>query len=168
MGLFKNMKVKKEKNTLEHLWSLEDKNDFIIELDTYIVRKCKYGESLSLLNEYERVFFLCQQFEKEVNNGGFNQYYFNSSGENCYETVQALKEIKTTHTAKLLEDANSLFGAEIPKDREKRMELVNNLSETSVGEQWENLDGDFFKYNDDLLQLNYDYVQAHKDFFINS
>ena len=30
------------------------------------------------------------ELEGEVNNGGFNQYFFNSSGQNCFETLDSL------------------------------------------------------------------------------
>src|SRR5699024_12186272 len=40
-------------------------------LNDYIGEKCQYGDKISVLNEYERVFFVTQQLEMEVNNGGF-------------------------------------------------------------------------------------------------
>src|SRR4030095_9516711 len=45
------------------------------------------------------------ELEREVNNGGLNQYFFNSSGQNCFETLRMLKRTGKTKTAALLEAA---------------------------------------------------------------
>lgn len=44
----------------------------------------------------------------EVNNGGLNQYFFNC-GQNCFETLKALKKNNNPKTAKILESAISLI-----------------------------------------------------------
>lgn len=38
------------------------------------------------------------ELEAEINNGGFNQYFFNSSGQNCFETLKALEEKNDEHS----------------------------------------------------------------------
>ena len=47
--------------------------------------------------------------ESEINNGGFNQYFFNSSGQNCFETLRALKRSGKNKTAEILETAIHLI-----------------------------------------------------------
>ncbi|HEX9957960.1 MAG TPA: DUF4375 domain-containing protein, partial [Fibrella sp.] len=40
--------------------------------------------------------------EAEVENGGFGQYFFNSSGVDCFETLRALEKNGKTQTARIL------------------------------------------------------------------
>ena len=39
---------------------------------------------------------LIEALEAEVNNGGFDQYFYNSAGDNTAETIQALETIGAT------------------------------------------------------------------------
>jgi hypothetical protein len=71
----------KPKKSLEEIWLLEDPLDLIGELSVYIDVKCEYGEYLSVLSPQEKVFYITQILEMEVNNGGFDQFFFNSSGD---------------------------------------------------------------------------------------
>ena len=45
----------------------------IIEFDNYIGELCDYGNSIESLNESQKLFYLNQNLEREVNNGGFYQ-----------------------------------------------------------------------------------------------
>lgn len=47
------------------------------------------GNNIEKLNEHERVFFITQTLEHEVNNGGFSQSFCNSSGDFSNELVDA-------------------------------------------------------------------------------
>ena len=41
----------------------------------------------------EQVFICIDQLEREVNNGGFHQFFWNSAGDNTPETLAALEQI---------------------------------------------------------------------------
>jgi hypothetical protein len=41
------------------------------------------------------------EMESEVNNGGFNQYFFNSSGQNCFATLRLLETLKDDYYQQL-------------------------------------------------------------------
>lgn len=49
------------------------------------------------------------ELEMEVNNGGLNQYFINSSGRNCFETLILLKKKGKYKSATLLEEAIALI-----------------------------------------------------------
>ena len=57
-----------------------------------VQKKCKNGEKITKLNPVERVIYLISEFEAEVNNGGFDQYFINSSGKYASETIECLKK----------------------------------------------------------------------------
>jgi len=103
------------------------------------------------------VVLLVEAYEGEVNNGGLDQFFFNSSGEYALETIQALEHIKANKAASILREACERFpDGRPPKDiLERRSILVSTISPNSVG--FEDLDTRFYDYEDDLGQLLEDY-----------
>lgn len=156
-----------KKPDIDKLLKSEDINNSIIELDNYISAFCNYGDSIERLNEHQKNFFYNQTLEREINNGGFNQFYFNSSGGFAHETIISLKAIGASKTAMIVEKANDQFPDKIvPKDRESRQEILSQI-EGKANEIWEELDQKFFAYEDDLNALNMDYIKKNKASFDN-
>lgn len=87
------------------------------------------------------------ELEMEVNNGGFNQYFINSSGQNCYETLNALKKVKKVKTAKLLEDAINL----INPNHLSENELIEKLQKREVND--EKISGELNKLDNEFYKL---------------
>jgi hypothetical protein len=112
------------------------------------------------LTPAERVFFCVWTLEAEVNNGGFNLFYLNSSGDIAAEVPGALRAIGADHTASLVDRANGLFGAGgPPADRDSRQALLDDLEE-SAEDEFEALDQAFLEYRDNLSQLLAGYMKA--------
>ena len=174
MNLFKklfgksNLPDKSNENKsldIDKLTNSTDKNGSIIELDNYICKFCEYGDRLDKLTEPQKNFYYNQNLEREVNNGGFNQFYLNPSGDFAHETVNSLKEIGAHKTAEILQKANDQFPDKtVPKDREKRQETLEQI-EDAANKIWEELDQKFFTYEDDLNSLNMDYVSKNRNDF---
>jgi hypothetical protein len=102
---------------------------------------------------------------REINNGGFNQYFSNSTGDTVHETIFSLRAIGADKTAEILQKAIDQFpDKKVPKDRDERTEIVEQIEEVA-NEVWEELDQQFYKYEDDLNALNIEYVKKHKGFF---
>jgi len=103
-----------------------------------------------------------ENLEREVNNGGFNQFYSNSSGDFVEETLLSLKEIGAFKMAEILKRANTEWpNGEIPKDRDVRGELLEKIEEGSE-EIWEQCDSDFYKCPDDVISLLLHFVKKNK------
>ncbi|MDR6764256.1 plastocyanin domain-containing protein [Flavobacterium sp. 2755] len=96
-----------------------------------------------------------EELEIEINNGGFNQYFFNC-GQNCFETLKALKKNNKPKTAKILESAISLINPKkLPnKDLIKKLrnQEVEELNNEEINAKLELLDLEFYKYPDGNLQ----------------
>jgi hypothetical protein len=89
--------------------------------------------------------------EVEVNNGGFDQYYFNSADELALPTVGALKTIGAERTANLLSMANSKFpNSSPPVHRTMRQEQLHEIRDVA---KFSALDDEFFQAQDDLTSL---------------
>ena len=153
------------KTKLEELLISESTNNAINELDDYISELCAWGESIDTLTQQQKNFYFNQNLEREINNGGFNQFYINSSGDFAHETVESLKAIGADKTAEILKNANGQFPNQtVPKDRAERQEIVEQIEE-EANIVWEELDQQFFAYEDDLNTLNLDYIRKNKSFF---
>jgi len=140
-------------------------NESIIEYDNHIGELCNYGENMEKLTEAQKVFYLNQNFEREMNNGGFHQYFYNSSGNYAHETFDALKKISADKTASILQSSIDKFPNKIvPKERDKRITLLSQIEKG--GENiWQENDVAFFKYEDDLNALNLKFIEKNKKDF---
>ncbi len=117
-------------------------------------------EGYDALTPAERVFFCVWTLEAEVNNGGFSQFYLNSSGDIAADVPGALRAIGADHTASLVERANGLFGPDgPPAERDARQDRLEDLAE-STEDDFEDLDQAFLEYRDNLSQLLADYMKA--------
>jgi hypothetical protein len=150
---------------LDSLLSSDDVNGSIIELDNFIGELCDYGDDYNNLTEHQKLFYLNQNLEREINNGGFEQYFRNSNGDNAHETILSLKAIGAYKTSDILQQAIDQFpNKQVSKAREERIKTIEQI-ENAVNEVWNKLDQNFFKYEDDLNALNISYVKKYKDFF---
>ena len=95
-----------------------------------------------------------EELEIEVNNGGFNQYFINS-GQNCYETLKALKKNGKVETAKLLESAINLINPNHISENDfvekLRKREVEELYNDKISAKLNKLDAEFYKYKDGSL-----------------
>ncbi len=119
-------------SNLDNLLNSEDTNGSIIELDNFIGELCDYGDDFSKLTEQQKLFYLNQNLEREINNGGFNQYFCNSSGNNSHETILSLKAIGASKTADILQKAIDEFPNKIvPRDRYERTKIIEQIEEAA-------------------------------------
>jgi hypothetical protein len=141
---------------------MTDKNRALVELaESPDARFWKI--EFDQLTEPEKVFMAVWELEAEVNNGGFDQYYWNSSGDIAYFASTALDAIGATKAAQLVREANSVFpNSQPPKDRTSRQQLVDKARDT-LPERLNDFDQRFFEYPDDLTELLYDFVVAHRN-----
>jgi hypothetical protein len=110
----------------------------------------------------ERVFASVWDLEAEVNNGGFSQYFCNSSGEHALDCPNALRAIGATHAAQIAQAALDVVGMDIPwTDDKMRRAAISKIGPAKDG-ALDALDTQFHTYPDDLTQLLFDYCVANK------
>ena len=126
---------------------------------------CDYGQNVDSLNEYERTIFVTQELENEVNNGGFFQFFDNSSGQFASEIVQAFIKIGAEKTAEICRKAVEAFGQELPVDWEERRSLLDQIANAAVADVLDACDTAFYSYEEDLEALNAAYIRKHIEHF---
>lgn len=145
----------------------KNQNEIVSDLYNVISEKCENGDLINELNGIERIFYLCQTFELEMNNGGINHFYRNVSGNFANETVEALLEIGAKQTALILDKGNSVFKEGIvPEDLDVRIEEIENQDYRDISWLFDELDRQFYERKEDLEKLNLDYVLSNKEAFM--
>ena len=72
----------------------------------------------------EEVARLVELLEGEINNGGFHQFFYNSTGDETFAMIRALKKIGALKTADIVARAAAKFPRGMPpKERVKRQDL---------------------------------------------
>ena len=150
---------------MEHIWNLTDTTDFVIAMTGHLNEKTHYGEDMSVLSDAERIFYITQILEMEVNNGGFSQFFYNSSGDFSNELVNAFTAIGANKTAAICQKAINAFGRDIPVDRDEREEMLDELESDELDAILNECDDAFFAYEEDLNKLNYNFVMKNKEQF---
>jgi len=159
----KAMEYEVQAKSLAEIWEIADETNLVVSLGMYIAQKCSYGECMSALSGPERILYITQGLEMEVNNGGFSQYFFNSSGDLANELVDAYLEIGATKTADICKRAVAIFGQAVPADRDERDDFISDNEE--FDEILGQCDDAFLAYEEDLNALTYAYVMQHRDSF---
>lgn len=114
------------------------------------------------LTEAEQVFVAIWELEAEVNNGGFEQYYYNSSGDTAYFVVEALERVGALQMAAIVRQANAGFAEGGPSrsrpERQKQLAALPNQVKGLLDE----LTDRFFDYPDNLTELLYAFIREHR------
>jgi len=106
------------------------------------------------LTDTERRLLAAYWVEAEVNNGGFDQYFFNSAGDNAEAALAGLRDMGAAGAAGLLERAMAVFpGGKPPADRFKRHEVMEQIASQSKP-VWSKCDDEFYKLTERLSDLS--------------
>jgi hypothetical protein len=115
------------------------------------------------LSSPERVFRAVWELEAEVNNGGFHQYFLNSSGSLVPDAADALRAIGAATMSEIVEQAVEAIGHDISwSDDDARKASLAALAPGAVAKLGE-FDQAFFAYPDNLTALLYKYVSEHRE-----
>ena len=150
--------------TIDDVLSQTGPTEFAIALSNLVFPRWD-RDGYAGLTPAEGVAYCVDALEREVNNGGFRQFFDNSSGDTALETVAALDAIHARQAAALVRRAIAQFPQGTPpRDRDERSRLMEELP-AGAAEAWMILDDEFYTYPDDLTTLMRQYVEAHRGEF---
>jgi hypothetical protein len=141
-----------------------NKNGILINLSES--KNTKFGrEDFALQSLPQKVFSAIWAVESEVNNGGFSQYFLNSSAESGPFIVEALETIEAPKTADICKRAiTAAFPAGLHRTPESIRPAAADFSD-EILENLEPLDQEFFAYPHSLTDLLFAYVSGHPEEF---
>jgi hypothetical protein len=109
------------------------------------------------------------EVEAEVANGGFNQYFWNSSGRFAAEALAGYKLVGATRHAELVEKAIAIYSRERPKQEQfKRKGTVQAFSESYEHTALNALDDPFYALDktEKISPLRIKYIRDHPAEFV--
>ncbi|WIV98338.1 DMP19 family protein [Kinneretia aquatilis] len=97
--------------------------------------------------EDSRVLFAAHWCQSEICNGGFHQFYGNSTGVLAPEALDAFHKLGMPKTAELIAKSIAWFDTPFPRDRAVRQSLLDAHAEANVEapDPFDALDDPFFK-----------------------
>ncbi|GAA0878032.1 hypothetical protein GCM10009119_10000 [Algoriphagus jejuensis] len=130
----------------------------------------KEYETVMAWNRSRQAIYLIWLLEGQVNNGGYNQFYFNSSGQFYKQVPDVLKLVGANKFAELTERANMIFeddNQEITKHQDGTME---GFMKSYDGNPLNDLDDEFYALYqlENLQQLQIDFIRKNKCDFANT
>lgn len=150
--------------TIDEILAMDNSTEMLIELSYGLSDKINRS-GFESLSHAEKVMNSVYWLESEINNGGFEQYYFNSSGNYAVDTPTSLENIGANRTAEIVREANDAFpGGLPPRNRDERIALLNQVTD-DIQVRWNELDNQFLKYEDQLEKLQINYLKLNKKEF---
>lgn len=142
----------------------------IIDYIADVKLKGNYGEEYRIIkgmNKGFRYIYITWNLEEEVENGGFIQYFYNSSGIFAGDLIEALHNIKAYKTEKIAGEAIALYNKERPlHDRIKKESSMKSFMSSYGESELEELDELFYNSGENLSQLRIRYIRDNSDQFI--
>jgi len=123
------------------------------------------GYDLTKLTPPEQATLLVLFLDEQVRNGGFHQYYFNSTGNGALLVAPALREIGAPALARIVERANRIFPGGLPDEsREIRCEQLDYFTPEKRSELDE-CDDLYYRSAEDIEDLVLEYYRKHSSQF---
>lgn len=113
------------------------------------------------LTKLEKAILAIESLEREVNNGGYYQFFINSS-EFVADIVDLLKFVGLTKTAEITQRAIDLLEIDMPITRDKIEEVINNENDVRNKKLCE-LDDIFLIYEEDISGLLFIYIKNNQN-----
>lgn len=113
---------------LENKGSEEDKFYAIAD---HIAEK-EAADSFNSLKVEEKNIHMIDMLLNEVDNGGLDQYFFNTKGKYCHDTINVLKMIGQHEFAEILNQASIIYNGDAVD--EDKFDMLNEFDEKIYGQ----------------------------------
>lgn len=122
-------------------------------------------EHLERLSPEARLVFVLWNFDGEIHNGGFDQFFSNSLGSQCEEILEHLEKVDAVNCHRMLRSAMAQYPrGDVPKDWFTRQELHETIIKSEeVQNAFYKLDEEFYRYEDKLHVRLEQYMRQNLD-----
>ena len=124
-------------------------------------------DQISKLTKGQQAVFATWWLEAEVNNGGFNQFYFNSSGQFAEMAEIGFKTIGANKFSELTKRANKIYSENKERLEEFDDGTMESFSESYKDNPLNDLDTEFYNLYDSekIGELRIKYIRENKNEF---
>jgi hypothetical protein len=172
VGAFKNRPIYKEL-TEQIIDTISDENLLQVVFDNLSEKQLadfeKEYETVMSWNKSRQAIYMIWALEAEVNNGGYNQFYFNSSGQFYKHLPEALRLVGANKFADLTEKANKTFEKENEKITKHQDGTIEGFSKSYDDNPLNDFDTEFYEryQTENLQQIQVDYIRKNKKEYID-
>lgn len=131
------------------------------ELDAnigFILLDKEERKGLASFTQAERFVYAIEGMQREVNNGGWNQFFFNSSGALAFDLVPALQAVGSTKNLSIAERAVKVFGKPASLGEEDRAQHLVKITKDGEISPWDGLDDEFYQAPEDLEAMIIEFI----------
>lgn len=149
--------------SIDQLIALEDRyrtDSLVVTLETGLQKKA-HRLGASQLSPDEFLVLIVEEFEREINNGGYAQYFSNCIRENIALVVPMLKRIGCDDAAKLTAVAKAVIEFDAMTSDEQLWAAARNLSDERAV-QLSALDENYYECVGDLAPPLFAYIKANR------
>lgn len=137
---------------------LGDETDSFLQI-TDVVYDKEAEVGYAALKPLEKTIYCIDSLLREMENGGFVQFFRQDSAALTDDTLLALEQVKAKITAELLQKIINFFpNGQVPTDEDERDTQFEQI-ETDNGDEISELDDRFYDSGENLVGLTLSYVQ---------
>ncbi len=142
---------------LINLQSTHRIDSIVLAFEASLDSRKEAGEKLT---DAELVVLAIEAFEREVNNGGFSQFFYNSSVEYAPIIVNSLKSIGCDKLAELAQKSIDIVAVDVSntEEVEDRMDPDDEVLEDALGE----LDDIFYDIEEIPAYALFDFIKSNR------
>jgi hypothetical protein len=121
-------------------------------------------------NKARQAVYMIWHLETEVNNGGYNQFYFNSSGQFYKLLPEALKLVGADKFSDLTEKTNKTYDEENDRITKHQDGTLEGFSKSYDDNPLNEFDSEFYELykTENLQELQVDFIRKHKHEFVDN
>lgn len=121
-------------------------------------------------NKSRQAIYMIWVLEGEVNNGGYNQFYSNSSGQFYKHLPDALKLVGANQFAALTEKANATYEKEYEKITRHQDGTTEGFGKSYEDNPLNEFDTEFYALyqTEDIQKIQIEFIREHKSEFVDA
>lgn len=141
-----------------------DETDSFLQITDVIYDK-ESDTGYDSLTDAEKTVYCIDSLLREMENGGFVQFFHHEVGALAEDTLESLERIKAKGTYDLMNKMLNLFAdRHVPADEDERIEVFGQI-ESEHADLIAELDDRFYDVGENLVELTLRFVQKNlKDF----
>jgi len=135
------------------------------ELDAnigFILLDKEERKGLASFTRGERFVYAIEGMVREVNNGGWNQFFFNSSGALAFDLVPALEAVGSKKNLSIAQRALKIFGKPASLGEDERSKQLAKVTRDGENNPWEALEGEFYQNPEDLDAMLVEFIARNQ------
>ena len=131
------------------------------ELDAnigFILLDKEERKGLASFTRGERFVYAIEGMVREVNNGGWNQFFFNSPGALAFDLAPALEAVGSKKNLSIAQRALKIFGKPASLGEDERSKQLAKVTRDGENNPWEALEGEFYENPEDLEAMMLEFI----------